>query len=280
MNLKLVLTVIVVLLLVSIPFACSAVSPTPQPEAAEVDQAAPTEAPPPADEANELTPATATQAPTAAAQAAPPASADLTAQTLVNLNLREGPGTHYPVLANLPAGTEVKVIGRLPDNAWLQVEAEQGQGWINGQADLVQVETAALASLPVVEALPPAYNVDDPMVRQVLEQIPLVIHHGGTFTCASHGGLNHLLPEVRNGHVLGPHSGDFVYGVDNVLFEYSNGGFQLIKENPIARFAAGAKYLSMVEAMQLFARDEIVWTGAFGQWPGRGVTGCDPAAKP
>jgi hypothetical protein len=184
------------------------------------------------------------------------------------------------VLANLPAGTEVKVIGRLQDNAWLQVETAQGQGWINGQADFVQVETAALVALPVAEALPPAYNVDDPAVRQVLEQIPLVIHHGGTFTCASHGGLNHLLPEVRNGHVLGPHSGDFVYGTDNVLFEYSNGGFQLVKENPIARFEAGAKYLSMVEAMQLFARDEIVWTGAFGQWPGRGVTGCDPAAAP
>jgi uncharacterized protein YraI len=287
MNLKVVLLVILALLLVGIPVACSAASPTPQPEAAQVVQAAPTEAPLPAEEVAQLTSAPTAQAaelaeaePAEAEPAEAPTSADLTAQTLVNLNLREGPGTHHPVLANLPAGSEVKVIGRLQDNAWLQVETAQGEGWVNGQADYVQVEPAALAAMQVIEALPPAYDASDPMVRQVLEQIPLIIHHGGTFTCASHGGLNHLLPEVRNGHVLGPHSGDFVYDTDNVLFEYSNGGFQLVKENSIARFDAGAKYLSMAEAMQLFARDEIVWTGSFGQWPGRGVTGCDPAAKP
>ena len=91
-------------------------------------------------------------------------------------------------------------------------------------------------------------------------------------------GLNNLLPEVTNGNIIGPHSGDFVYNGDNVLFEYSNGGFQLIKENPIARFEGGAKYLSFTEAMQLFARGEIVWTGSISDWPGRGVTGCDLSA--
>lgn len=210
---------------------------------------------------------------------APETTAEVTAQTLVNLNLRQGPGTHYPVSGSLPAGTEVVVTGRLQDGSWLQVRTEEGEGWISGQADFVKVEASMLAGIPLVEAPAPAFDASNPMVHRVLNEIPLVVHHSGSYTCASHGGLQHLLPEVRNGHIIGPHAGDFVYGSDNVLFEYSSGGLQLIRENPVARFEGGSKYLSMAQAMQLFAEGKIVWTGTAGQWPGRGVPGCDPLAK-
>jgi len=205
-------------------------------------------------------------------------TAPVKAQTLANLNLRQGPGTNYTIVGNVPANTDLTVVGRNADSSWLLVENGSGTAWMSGQSDLVSIDSTVVAGLPVVDAPPPAYDASNPNVARVLNEIPLVVHHDGSNTCASHGGLNNLF-DVANGNVIGPHSGDFVYGADNVLFEYSNGSLQLIRENPVARFENGEKYLSFDRAMQLFASGEIVWTGTLGDWPARGVTGCDPAAS-
>lgn len=202
----------------------------------------------------------------------------VTAQTLANLNLRQGPGTGYAVAGSVPANSQVTIIGRNNDGSWLLVKSDAGQVWISAQPDLVKVDQSALNTLPVVSAPAPAFDAGNPNVQRVLNEIPLVVYHGGRHTCASHGGLNNLLPEVANGNVIGPHSGDFIMGQDNVLFEYSNGTFRLIKENPIARFEGDQKSLSFEQAMQLFASGDIVWNGSIGDWPGRGVTGCDLSA--
>jgi hypothetical protein len=152
---------------------------------------------------------------------------------------------------------------------------------MTGGAEYVEIDAAALAKVPVVEAPPLAFNASNAQVNRVLNQIPLVVHHPDHDTCASHAGLNNLLPSVIDGNVIGPHSGDFVLvGKENVLFEYSNGTFQLIRDNPIARFDNGEKYLSLETAMKMFEKGEIVWTGNFGEWPARGVTGCDESAQP
>ena len=132
-----------------------------------------------------------------------------------------------------------------------------------------------VTGLPVVESPPPPYNASNPQVNRVLNQIPLVVHHGGTYTCASHGGLNYLLPDVREGNVIGPYAGDFVYEGNNVLFKVSGGSLVLIRENPVARFEGGAESLPFDKAMQLFESGQIVWNGDFGQ-TGRGIPGCDP----
>jgi hypothetical protein len=203
----------------------------------------------------------------------------IAAKALVNLNVRRGPGTNYAIVGNIPAESQVTVIGRNADSSWLRVKSAAGESWISGASDLVAVDSALLATLPVISAPPPAFDANNPNVKRILHEIPLVVYHGGRHTCASHGGLNNLF-DVANGNVLGPHSGDFVLGHDNVLFEYSNGTVQLIKENSIARFENGEKYLSFEEAMQRFASGEIVWTGSLGDWPARGVTGCDLSASP
>jgi hypothetical protein len=131
-----------------------------------------------------------------------------------------------------------------------------------------------------VETLSPAYDANNVKVREVLNQIPLVVLHGNSQTCASHGGLNNLLPEVVESNVIGPHSGDFVWkDKENVLFKYTGGTFQLIRENPAARFDNDAAYLSFERALAMFASGDIVWNGKFGDKPARGVTGCDPAVK-
>jgi len=203
------------------------------------------------------------------------------ARTLVSVNLREGPGIYYPTVGGVPAGTELNVVGRNQDGSWLMVETKSGKAWVTGSSEYVEIDEKALARVPVVEALPLAYNVSNVQVNQVFNQIPLVVHHRDHVTCASHAGLNNLMPSVADGNVIGPHAGDFVLvGKENVLFEYSKGTLQLIGENPISRFDNGEKYLPLTTAMQMFEKGEIVWTGSFGAWPARGVPGCDESAKP
>jgi uncharacterized protein YraI len=203
------------------------------------------------------------------------------ARTRVSVNLREGPGVAYPRAGGLPAGTEVTVVGRDQEGAWLLVDHDGKRLWMTSKADYVEIDQSALAALPVVEVPPLAYNAGNPQVNQVLNQIPLVVHHPGGSTCASHAGLNNLLPSVASGNIIGPHSGDFVLvGKENVLFEYSDGSFQLIRDNPIARFEGGEKYISLATALKMFEQGEIVWTGSFGDWPARGVPGCDESSKP
>lgn len=62
---------------------------------------------------------------------------NLTAQVTVSgLNLREGPGTSFNTLGNIPAGTEVTVISRSEDGAWWYVCCLPGTettGWVSAQ---------------------------------------------------------------------------------------------------------------------------------------------------
>jgi hypothetical protein len=127
---------------------------------------------------------------------------------------------------------------------------------------------------------PELIDTEAPLVNAVLNEIPMVVWHDGYFTCASHDGLNNLLDGVVDGHVIGPHAGDFVWKsrecgfVGNVLFKLSNGTFQLIRQESAERFCNGEQTLPFAEAMEMFASNEIEWSGAIGD-PGRGVTGCD-----
>ncbi len=206
-----------------------------------------------------------------------------TARTLADVNLREGPGIGFRTVGVLPQGTKVKVVGRNEDGSWLLVETKDGgQVWMTGIADYVEIDRAALDRLPVVKSSGFTYDASNPAVGRVLNEIPLVVYHAGHFTCASHAGLNSLLPEVAEGNVIGPHAGDFAYAdkEGNVLFKYTGGTFVLIRDNPIARFEGDLESLPLDKALQMFANGEVVWTGEPGRWPGRGVPGCDPAAKP
>ena len=48
------------------------------------------------------------------------------------LNVRAGPGTGYPVLATLPAGSRLTPVGRDAEGRWVQVccVAEDQPGWV------------------------------------------------------------------------------------------------------------------------------------------------------
>jgi hypothetical protein len=65
------------------------------------------------------------------------------------LSLREGPSPEYEVLASLPRGAAVEVVGRSADGEWLALSVAPGSplyGWAPRRA---VIDAPALESLPV-----------------------------------------------------------------------------------------------------------------------------------
>jgi uncharacterized protein YraI len=80
-----------------------------------------------------------------------------TAIATANVNIRNGPGTAYPVLGALRTGQSAEVTGVSPDNGWWQIKfagLEDGRGWLSAQF----VTAQNVSNVPVVQppALPPA----------------------------------------------------------------------------------------------------------------------------
>jgi len=208
------------------------------------------------------------------AQSADTAEQPVEVEALSNINQRQGPGTDYGVVSSLPQGAKAVAVGRNEDGSWVMVKTDSGgEVWMTAGADFVKINGDVM-SLKVMKAAGPAYDASNPMVKKVMTEIPLVVHHPDSFTCASHGGLNGL-EGVAEGNVVGPHSGDFIYNGNNVLFKKVNGQMALINENPVARFEGDAETMPLAKALQLFADGQIIWNGTLGDWPARGVTGCD-----
>jgi hypothetical protein len=77
-----------------------------------------------------------------------------------NVNLRVGPGTGFPPITRLPAGTEVLLTSRLADSTWVGVSLSDPKkkgktvlGWI--KTSLVSVQIRDIASLPAITDIPP-----------------------------------------------------------------------------------------------------------------------------
>lgn len=64
------------------------------------------------------------------------------------LRVRAGPSRAYPVLANAPRYTIMPLLGRTPNNAWLQVNFEGTLGWIAMQYVEI-LDGATIISLPI-----------------------------------------------------------------------------------------------------------------------------------
>jgi hypothetical protein len=90
--------------------------------------------------------------------AAPTAAADGPQLTVkvATLNLRQGPGTNYPVVGKLTQGAEAAISGLNAAGDWYQVRPTGGStGWVSGAPALVQV-TGDLTTVPIVSAPAPA----------------------------------------------------------------------------------------------------------------------------
>jgi TolB protein len=127
-----------------IPLAAAGTNVTPTPTTAPT--AAPTEA-------LTATPVpvqpTDTPAPSQATALAPEVKGRVTS---FGLNVRNGPGTAYPVIGELSLGDSVEVVGKNAAGDWLQIAYNGQEGWVAAAyTDL----TGSLAAVPEASAPPP-----------------------------------------------------------------------------------------------------------------------------
>lgn len=65
-----------------------------------------------------------------------------------NLNIRSGPSAGFSVVATVPGGIELAVIGVAPDGVWFWVEGTFGRGWVNNQFTLFRGD---INRVPVID---------------------------------------------------------------------------------------------------------------------------------
>ena len=62
--------------------------------------------------------------------------------------MRSGPAAGFSVVATVPGGTELAVVGRASDGVWYYVEGTFGRGWLNSEFVLFRGD---YGSVPVVD---------------------------------------------------------------------------------------------------------------------------------
>lgn len=75
----------------------------------------------------------------------------------VNLNVRRGPGTQYPIVAALRTGETAVIIGRSPDGFWWKIACPQsyaGECWASSRAEYSTAENQQQVPLAAVPPTP------------------------------------------------------------------------------------------------------------------------------
>ncbi len=88
-----------------------------------------------------------------------PGEGEPTLEVKVNVNMRSGPGTNYPVQALLSGGQKAILVGISPDSTYYAVSvpvAATEQGWVDVNYALV----SNVGDLPVIQPPPPPPTVD------------------------------------------------------------------------------------------------------------------------
>ena len=109
------------------------------------------------------TPLTAKPTPEAAPTPVPAPISATTARIEQGVNLREGPGTNYPIAGSLGPGDSVEVLARIESGEWDQVVLGAGkQAWV---ASWLLIDAPDKESLPIAQDIPtppPATSVPEP----------------------------------------------------------------------------------------------------------------------
>jgi len=84
----------------------------------------------------------------------------------VGLNFREGPSTDFERIRVLPSGTLARIVGRIGDNSWWQLNVNNTTGWVSAE---FTTEFGICTSVPVITTPTPAptftpvpTNTDEP----------------------------------------------------------------------------------------------------------------------
>jgi uncharacterized protein YraI len=204
----------------------------------------------------------------------------LAGTTTGTVNFRSGPGTNYPVIRTLPAGTPVAFTGRNGNSTWLQAVVNSQQGWLFYA--LVSVE-GGLAGLPVVETTPaaaPAGNMGSVPVVDSGSAFPGIISNVGA-------GSREIF---RRGQVLGNRADVFAKVGDSIsysnffLHPIADGGLQLYGYTYLQPVI---DYFSRTPARthNSFGNDSVATGGGWNSYdvlnPSRNVPGiCQPGETP
>jgi len=78
-----------------------------------------------------------------------------TMTTLVDLNVRRGPGVNYPVVTALRAGESALIVGRSPDGFWWKIGCPAGYSGECWSSARPQYSTAVNAENVPIAAVPP-----------------------------------------------------------------------------------------------------------------------------
>ena len=146
MNMRNTLFVIALMLLVLALSACGAAAtatPTPKPTVVASPTAPPTPTLPPTPTPIPPTPVPPTPTPI------PPQ-----ATTKQQVNVRQGPGTNFPIAGKMPTNTSAVILGKNDNSQWFQVAFPDAAhpGWV---ASAFVTVTGSIDQLPVVAVAPP-----------------------------------------------------------------------------------------------------------------------------
>jgi hypothetical protein len=150
---------------------------------------------------------------------------------VATLNLRQGPGTGFAVVATLNIGAEPSVVGRLADNSWWNVTSGNNRGWISatfttllGTCNNVPITTPPASPTPAVTAT--ATGTQAPttanLIVSTLSGANNILLTGGEVAAS-------YIVKVRN-------TGGTATGAFNVSITYPDGTFF---DYTIASLAAG-----------------------------------------
>ncbi|MDL1900276.1 hypothetical protein FBR02_05850 [Anaerolineae bacterium CFX9] len=107
------------------------------------------------------------------------------------INIRSGPSTSTPVVAQLPNQQVALVIGRLPDNSWYQVNFNGVIGWISGSVVVIGGQCAAVPFITLTPTPPGFTATPTPTNTQASTSTPTPSN-----TPAPSPTLNFSLPPV------------------------------------------------------------------------------------
>lgn len=148
--------------------------------------------------------ATPTQTPTSTPSLTPTNTLTATPTTPIlettrEISARGGPGTNYPIVANLEAGARLDILGISEDGLWYQVALPDGNtGWLPTSSPLIQT-AGNLSLLPVVQPPTPTPEpptptpTETPSLTPTTEPIVRAITYGQTIE----GLINNISPETR-----------------------------------------------------------------------------------
>lgn len=125
-----------------------------------------------------------------------------------NLNLRRSPDVNAEVLARLPSGTQVPVLGRTEDGRWLNVAFETVEGWIAASTETALFVELTLNGRGVEIAEVPVFTGETEPVPGVgptvtpteqFERIDIVVTDAVVAMTGSPGGNSDGLPILSRG---------------------------------------------------------------------------------